>query len=284
MRGAAPSTGSGPLCIANDTCVSVRLRVESASVPCSVDVGINGARLSVKVKPLVMLARVCSEQAANRWLRELGQDARTTLGIFACRWEGAAGPDTLSCEVGAVEKLLERAADEKDTHAAGQGLGDARGQSASQGERTAAVFAIQQAGKDEAQKILAARQDAISADRKAMVESLGGTCTEEDVDAVHLARTECASRLVAEEEATKRQKEAPCGTDKKRAAHMLAEARRAVFQKDPTKRPSPPSVQTSGGQRIAAGFIGEQLDRHGILRAVPRDLQTGCALFGSQAP
>ena len=75
-----------------------------------------------------------------------------------------------------------------------------------------------------------------------------------------------------------------CGTDKKRAAHMLAEARRAVFQKDPTKRPSPPSVQTSGGQRIAAGFIGEQLDRHGILRAVPRDLQTGCALFGSQAP
>ena len=83
MRGAAPSTGSGPLCIANDTCVSVRLRVESASVPCSVDVGINGARLSVKVKPLVMLARVCSERVANRWLRELGQDARTALGIFA---------------------------------------------------------------------------------------------------------------------------------------------------------------------------------------------------------
>jgi len=74
-----------------------------------------------------------------------------------------------------------------------------------------------------------------------------------------------------------------CGTDKKRAAHMLAEARRAVFQNDPTKRPSPPSVQTSGGQYIAPGVIGEQLGKHGILRAVPRNLQTVCALFSSQA-
>ena len=164
--------------------------------------GIQEARILVKAKPLVMLARSCSEKMANKWLRDLGEDAQTELGLFMCMWEGAASAgNQRCCAVSNVAKVLDRAAEEKSAHAAGQGLGGFDYQSASPEDRCAAVAAVQQAGKDEAQKILAARQVAISADRKALVESLGGMCTEEDVDAVHSARTECATRLEAAEEA-----------------------------------------------------------------------------------
>ncbi len=139
----------------------------------------------VKAKPLVMLARSCNERNANKWLQELPEDAQTELGLFLCKWEGAASAGKQRCcAVSNVAKVLDRAAEKKSAHAAGQGLGGVDYQSASLDDRSAAVAAVRQAGKDEAQKILAARQDAISADRKAMVESLGGTCTEEDVDAV----------------------------------------------------------------------------------------------------
>ena len=196
--------------------------IESVCAPFSVDMGIQGARILVKATPLVMLARSCSKSAANKWLQKLPHDAQTELVLFTCKWEGSGGGVTMCCAVSNVAKVLDRAAEEKSAHAAGQGLGGVDYQSASQEDRCAAVAAVQQAGKDEAEKILAARQVAISEDRKALVESLGGMCTEEDVDAVHFARTECASRLVAAVEATGRQKEALEGRDKE----LNAEGRR----------------------------------------------------------
>ena len=198
--------------------------IESVCAPFSVDMGIQGARILVKATPLVMLARSCSKSAANKWLQKLPHDAQTKLVLFTCKWEGSGGGVTMCCAVSNVAKVLDRAAEEKSAHAAGQGLGGVDYQSASQEDRCAAVAAVQQAAKDEVQKILAARQVAISEDRKALVESLGGMCTEEDVDAVHFARTECASRLVAAVEATGRQKEALEGRDKE----LNAEGRRRL--------------------------------------------------------
>ena len=98
----------------------------------------------VKAKPLVMLARSCSEQKARKWLQELPDDAQTELGLFLCKWEGAASAGKQRCcAVANVAKVLDRAAEKKSAHAAGQGLGGVDYQSASQEDRRKAVAAVQ---------------------------------------------------------------------------------------------------------------------------------------------